>query len=116
MVLRPYTKEWLIELCKTSYSYAEVLRKAGRKVAGGNQATLKKKIKEWDIDISHFTGQLWNKGLTYGEHESIRGRSNEEIFCKNSTAYRQAARKRILNQNLLEYKCAICGNNGEWQG
>ena len=35
-------KEALEELCKESYSLAEVLRKAGRKQAGGNQETLKK--------------------------------------------------------------------------
>lgn len=29
--MRQYTKEWLEELCQESYSYAEVLRKAGRK-------------------------------------------------------------------------------------
>lgn len=51
-----YTKELLIELCATSYSYAEVLRKAGRKMGGGTIATLKKKIQEYNIDISHFTG------------------------------------------------------------
>jgi hypothetical protein len=29
--MEKYTKEWLEELCASSYSYAEVLRKAGRK-------------------------------------------------------------------------------------
>ena len=29
--MRQYTKNWLNQLCKDSYSYAEVLRKAGRK-------------------------------------------------------------------------------------
>lgn len=29
--MQKYTKEWLSELCASSYSYAEVLRKAGRK-------------------------------------------------------------------------------------
>ena len=62
MALQKYTKEQLEELCKNSYSYAEVLRKAGRKQAGGNQSTLKKKIEEFNIDISHFTGerQQWS--------------------------------------------------------
>ena len=46
MALRLYTKEWLEELCSESFSYREVLRKAGRKPAGGSQATLKKKIEE----------------------------------------------------------------------
>ena len=44
--MRQYTKEWLQELCQNSYSYAEVLQKAGRKQGGGTQATLKKKIAE----------------------------------------------------------------------
>ena len=30
MALQKYTREWLSELCAESYSYAEVLRKAGR--------------------------------------------------------------------------------------
>ena len=25
-------------------------------------------------------------------------------------------KKGLLNSNLLEYKCALCGNTGEWQG
>ena len=57
--MRSYTKEWLEELCLNSYSYAEVLQKAGRKQGGGAQATLRKKIQEFNIDISHFTGQRW---------------------------------------------------------
>jgi hypothetical protein len=61
--LQPYTKEWLEQLCAESYSLAEVLRKAGRK-GGGSQETLKKKIQEFNIDTSHFTGQTWNKGKT----------------------------------------------------
>lgn len=43
--LRSYDKEWLEELCKDSSSYAEVLKKAGRKQGGGSQQTLKKKLK-----------------------------------------------------------------------
>ena len=59
MALKKYTKEWLEELCSESYSYAEVLRKAGRAQSGGSQSILKKKIEEYNIDISHFTGQRW---------------------------------------------------------
>ena len=58
MALQRYTKEWLEELCADSYSLAEVLKKAGRKPGGGNQATLKKKIAEFKINTSHFTGQF----------------------------------------------------------
>lgn len=59
--MRQYDKEWLQELCASSYSYAEVLTKAGRKYGGGSVQTLKKKIAEYEIDISHFTGQKWRE-------------------------------------------------------
>lgn len=52
-----YDKKMLEKLCASSYSYAEVLRKSGRKIAGGNQEILKKKILKYGIDTSHFTGQ-----------------------------------------------------------
>lgn len=42
MSLRKYDKEWLEELCKDSYSLAEVLRKAGRKQGGGESRNFKK--------------------------------------------------------------------------
>ena len=116
MALQKYTKEWLEELCKDSYSYAEVLRKAGRKPGGGSQATLVKKISEFQIDISHFTGQLWNKGKTKEEDSRIYGKTNEEVFVENSTAYRQSIRRRIIASNLIPYKCAFCNNEGIWLG
>ena len=62
MQLQKYTKEWLEQLCSESYSLAEVLRKANRKPTGGNYEILKMKIRDYHIDISHFTGKLWNRG------------------------------------------------------
>ena len=91
MALRKYDKEWLEELCAESYSLAEVLRKAGRKQAGGSQQTLKNKIAEYNIDISHFTGQNWNKGKTKETDERIAQQAKnqekyslEEVFKKDS--------------------------------
>jgi len=42
--------------------------------------------------------------------------TNEEIFCENSLAARCSVRQHIIRDNLLEYKCAFCGNTGEWLG
>ena len=116
--LRPYTKEWLEELCADSFSYAEVLRKAGRKQAGGNQTTLKKKIQEFNIDISHFTGQLWNKGKTRKEDPRIK--SNEkytlkEVFIENSPVTQKVLRGYVERHQILEYKCQKCSCDGHWQ-
>lgn len=122
MSLRKYDKEWLEELCKDSYSLAEVLRKAGRKQGGGNQETLKKKIAEYNIDISHFTGMLWNKGKTAETDERIKQAvlnnekySFEEIFIENSPVTQKVLTSYIKRHNLIEYKCDKCGCTGEWQ-
>ena len=123
MGLQKYTKEWLEELCAESYSLAEVLRKAGRKPGGGSQNTLKKKIEEFGIDTSHFTGQLWNKGKTKEDDARVAQNtlnkekySLDEVFKKNSPVTQKVMRGYIERHNLLEYKCVNCGCNGEWQG
>ena len=121
MRLQPYTKEWLEELCKDSISYNEVLIKAGRKIAGGNTQTLKNKISEYNIDISHFKGQSWSKGLTKETSEAVLKQSKtiekyniQDIFCKNSPVPRKIIRDYIKRHKLLEYKCQSCGNKGFW--
>lgn len=111
MALRKYTKEWLEELCAESYSYAEVLRKAGRAQAGGSQETLKKKIAEFNIDISHFTGQRWQHSPTFQEKYTP-----ENLFVYGNTASNQTLKKYLLQYNLLEYKCSECGCDGNWRG
>lgn len=121
MALRAYTKEWLEELCSESFSYAEVLKKAGRKTGGGgSQQVLKQKIQEFGIDISHFTGQAWNKGLTKETDSRITGGkekySLEEVFCQNSPVTQKVLRGYVERHQMLEYKCVNCGCNGEWQG
>ena len=116
--MQKYTKEWLTELCKDSYSYAEVLRKAGRKLGGGAQATVKKKIEEFGIDISHFTGQAWNKGKTIKTDNRIKSQekySLEEVFIENSPVTQKVLRGYIERHNIIKYQCQNCGCNGQWQ-
>lgn len=102
--MQKYTKEWLSELCASSYSYAEVLRKAGRK-GGGSQQTLKKKIKEWDIDISHFTGQRWQASPNQKRQVCKEAYSLDEVFCKNSPITQRGLRGYVRRYNIIEYKC-----------
>ena len=116
--MREYTKEWLEELCQTSYSYSEVLRKAGRKPGGGSNETLKKKILQYEIDVSHFTGQQWRKSpnqtksnITFKEKYKV-----EEIFVKNSSITQKTLRGYVERHNLIPYVCQNCGCDGNWQG
>lgn len=52
-----YTKELLEENIKDCYSFAELARRLGLKPEGSNPKTLKKKLDQFNIDYSHFTGQ-----------------------------------------------------------
>ena len=117
-MLRPYTKEWLEELCAESYSYAEVLSKAGRKKGGGSQQSLKKKIEEFNIDVSHFTGQRWydapNKQCNFC-NVSREKYTLEEVFCKNSPVTQKILRGYVERHKILDYKCVNCGCDGNWQ-
>lgn len=121
--LRPYDKDWLQDLCQNSFSYAEVLKKAGRKTSGGSHQLLKKKIEEYDIDVSHFKGQGWSKGLTADSDNRLAGIVNklekyteEDIFQKDSSLPRSVVRRYIIRHNWIPYKCCQCGCDGNWQG
>ena len=67
---------------KSSISYRQVLHKLGLVEAGGNYEQIKKYIKEYKLDIKHFTGKAWNKGLKGIGKPRL---TLESILIKNST-------------------------------
>lgn len=114
--MRQYDKEWLSQLCAESYSYSEVLRKAGRKPGGGTNETLKKKILEYNIDISHFTGQGWKKSPTYIPQPGSKEKySLDEVFTMNSTITQKVLRGYVERHKVIPYVCNTCGCDGNWQ-
>ena len=113
--MQPYTKDWLQELCSSSYSYAEVLRKAGRKQGGGTQSTLRKKIAEFNIDISHFTGQNWHDSPNQEPQTGREKYQLSEVFTKDSPVTQKVLRGYIERHQMLKYECETCGCDGHWQ-
>ena len=84
MASKRYTIEDLKEAVSLSKSYSEVCRRLGISDKGGNLNTVKKKIIDLGLDMSHFTGSRWNKGLTSEEHKSIKKKNISEILIENS--------------------------------
>jgi hypothetical protein len=41
---------------------------------------------------------------------------NKVIFVKDSKFARHSVKKRILKENLIEYKCAVCHSEAIWCG
>lgn len=93
-----------------AYSYSDCLRALGLSTNGGSSTdVLKRRIKELECSIEHF-----NKGRGNKYHPAY---TLEEILVKNSPyANLSRLKERLIKEQKLEYKCAFCGNSGEWQG
>lgn len=117
---RKYTKEFLLPIVKESYSYTELLRRLGLKVNGGNHRTITIRLKEYEIDTSHFTGQLWNKGKTQDSDARVKNNTlkirmpHNLVFCKRSGFGTSRLYKRLLELGW-EDRCSECKIN-EWMG
>jgi len=104
-----YNKEELIEAVKKSYSIAETCRNLSIRPIGGNYKTLNILIKEFNIDITHFTGQGWNVGLKF---RPMKTYSLEDILVENSQ-YRSSygLKKKLFGLGVKQEKCEICLNS-----
>ena len=102
---------------KESYSAAETCRKLNLPDKNSSTTRLKRYVLKNNIDISHWTGQLWAKGKTSLDDKRIRtNKSTEDIFAENSNASPSYVRELIRKKHLLEYKCQICKMEPIWNG
>lgn len=106
-----YTKELLENLSKDCYSFAELCHRLGLKPEGSNPKTVRKKMDEFQVDYSHFTGKGWNK---LGHPNFANGVSLISSLCINSSLSSAHAKKRLFSHGLKENRCEICGIT-EWQ-
>ena len=78
---RKWTEKQLREAIVSSTSIRQVLNKIGLISAGGNYTQIKSYIGQYKIDIKHFKGKAWNKGLIGIGRPRI---TIKEILVKNS--------------------------------
>ena len=100
-----WNKEKLEEAIANSFNYCDVLRYLNIPLQGNNSCTLKHKIKEFNLDISHFT----LKGNTRSR-EYIKA---EYYLVENSTIQTDKLKKKLLHEGIKEAKCECCGLT-EW--
>ena len=97
-------------IIQNSYSYSDCLRALGLTTRGGSSLDiLKRRIAELNCSTEHF-GKYINQKNPYIRYEL------DEILVENSSyANISSLKKRLVNENRLEYKCAICGLT-DWLG
>ena len=104
-----YSLEDIKAAAVESNSITDILKRLGLQRHGGNSRTIKNKIIQNNIDISHFD-------LKTSLRKNKDDYTQEEIFCENSPYHRSGLRNAALRFNLLDYKCAFCNNVGIWMG
>ena len=96
----------------TSQSIAGMCRYFGLKPCGGNYKIIHKAIKEYDLDISHFTGQGWNTDLHFKPAEA---KPIEDILVADSNYQSYKLKRRLIQEGLKDNICERC-KLSEWQG
>lgn len=107
------TDEQLAVAVKISMSFSETVRNVGRKAVGGNISHYTRRIRVAGIDTSHFTGQLWSRGLSLPKR-----RVAENILVERSVGGR--TNSKYLVRALLEigraHECEKCQQGTTWLG
>lgn len=107
-----YDQRILEEMVKKASSFSDLVRLLGANPhSGGVRSHLKKKLREFGIDYSHFLGQAWNQGL-----RSCKRKTPNEILIKNTTKTRIKADllRRALTELGIKEKCRECGLSETW--
>ena len=110
MKLHKYTEGQLREAVKNSASFAQTLSKLGVAAYGGNYYVLKRAIRHFNLDTSHFTGQLWNKGRNIGPKQPLGKYLSNDLQIRSCKL-----KERLLSEGIFAPICSSCKNT-EWLG
>lgn len=104
--------EQFVELLKKSSTISEVLFKLDYTVKGNSwgYSQVKRRMDDLNLDYSIFKGK--SAVIKTGRLNNVR---KEDILKENCKHQRTVLRRYVIKNNLIPYKCAICGCT-EWQG
>lgn len=104
------TDEQFVSLIKTSTNISEVLFKLGYTTKGNSwgYSQIRKRMTDLNLDMSAFKG----KSVVANKINTI---DPSKLLIKNCNHNRTVLRRYIIKNDLIPYRCAICGYL-EWQG
>lgn len=104
--------EQFAELLKKSSTISEVLFKLGYTVKGNSwgYSQVKRRMDDLNLDYSIFKGKS-----AVIKTNKLNNVKKEDILKENCKHQRTVLRRYVIKNNLIPYKCAICGCT-EWQG
>lgn len=107
------TNDEVRQAVSESMSIRQTLMKLDLKPIGGNYRVIKRRIKELNLDTSHFTGMGHLKGKTHNWSPKI---PLEKILVEGSTYQTYKLKNRLLKEGHLTNECAECKLGSTWNG
>lgn len=101
-----YTEEELRAFVPSAFCLSTILRNFGLTASGQNHRILKKKIKDWGIDTSHFLGAGWNKNNFRPTEELI---PLEDYLQNKRKIGSHALKLKLIKFGVKENRCEACG-------
>lgn len=99
-------------LVKNATSIGQILNHFGLQNKGGNHHTVRRRIAQECLDISHLPmGRGSNKNRTFKPRRPLTA-----VLVKNSKCQTAHLKKRLINHKVILHECAACGLGTEWQG
>lgn len=111
---RQYTEDLIRDAVKKSISVAETCRSLGiHRPSGGSYELIRNRIKEYNIDTSHFLGQ---RAFAGKRNTLYKNRDINIILCSGHNQRINHSRlKNAMLDKGIEYKCSECGLEN-WNG
>lgn len=107
------TKESVLKcIDEGALSQTDILVKLGLKARGGNYGALVLKCKEWEIELPVYS--MERRLVQLGSVNTSRRVPLSQLLVKGRKLAAHSAKKRIIKEELLENKCAICSLPPTW--
>ncbi len=117
MANRKYTREMLIPVVANSLSIYGVLRAFNLKLTGGSHENMKRLIRRFDIDITHFRKEPSNTGVSHKGGPDKLTPDQVLVLGRNGDRREKVMRlRRALIALGVAERCVGCGTGTIWQG
>ncbi|MFD4376334.1 HNH endonuclease signature motif containing protein [Streptomyces sp. NPDC058486] len=95
-------------------SFADVMRALGLPVSDQNHRRVRRRVAELDLDTAHFKRRTW--GTVRVTAPKAIADTVFRVRPEGSSRENRDRLHRALIEVGVPYRCARCGNEGEWQG
>jgi 5-methylcytosine-specific restriction endonuclease McrA len=98
-----FGREHLSDAVRGSTSLRQVLLRLNVSPFGGNYDVLRRALRRFDIDTSHFTGRSWSRG------RQLSARKPTAAYLANVAPIQSyKLKRRLLREGVLEPRCGRC--------